>query len=177
MKRRQFIKSSITGCGIIIGLGATTFVLIDDNNKDNLTIDIALKKLDALSNKTLMNWGEWSPYQIFTHCAQSIEFSMSEFPEHKSSLFKNTVGRLAFSAFSSKGKMTHSLSEPIPSAPKLTQRIDYIVALDRLKKAFIDFKSHQGKLAPHFAYGKLSKEDYEKAHVMHLYNHLQEIKT
>ena len=64
--------------------------------------------------------GEWEPAQIFTHCAQSVEYSISEFPVHKSNIFKISVGKLAFS---SKGRMTHGLSEPIPSAPKLTQKL------------------------------------------------------
>ena len=102
---------------------------------------------------------------------------MSQFPEHKSSFFKSTVGKLAFSIFSSKGKMTHGLNEPIPSAPILTKSLDSIIALNRLKKSLIEFDSYQGILAPHFAYGELTKDEYEKAHLMHLYNHLQEIKS
>lgn len=30
-------------------------------------------------------------------------------------------------------------------------------------------------LAPHFAYGPLTKQQYEMAHVMHFNNHLKEI--
>jgi hypothetical protein len=177
MKRRQFIKASLVSGGVIIGIGAGSFILIDESNKDSLTVDYALKILDKLSNEKLLNLGEWDPYQIFTHCAQSVEFSMSQFPEHKSSFFKNTVGKLAFSIFSSKGKMTHGLNEPIPSAPSLTKNLDPIIALKRLKKSLIEFDHYQGTLAPHFAYGELSKAEYEIAHVMHLYNHLQEIKS
>lgn len=177
MKRRQFIKASITSTGAVIGIGAGTFLLIEETSKDKLTIGMALKKLDELSNVSVLNIGQWNPYQIFTHCAQSVEFSMSQFPEHKSAFFKSTVGKLAFSIFSAKGKMTHSLSEAIPSAPTLTKSVETTIALQRLKKALLDFDSYQGILAPHFAYGSLSKKEYEIAHVMHLYNHLQEIKS
>lgn len=177
MKRRQFIKASLASGAAIAGIGAGSFLFIEEVSKDSLTVGFALKKLDELSNENLINLGEWDPYQIFTHCAQSVEFSMSQFPEHKSSLFKSTVGKLAFSIFSSKGKMTHGLNEEIPSAPTLTKSLDSIVALNRLKKSLIEFDSYQGTLAPHFAYGELTKDEYEKAHVMHLYNHLQEIKS
>lgn len=177
MKRRQFVKASLASGAGIMGIGAGTFMLIEESSKDSLTVDFALKKLDELSNENLLNLGEWDPYQIFTHCAQSIEFSMSQFPEHNSTFFKKTVGKLAFSIFSSKGRMTHGLNEPIPSAPTLTQSVDSIIALNRLKKSLIEFKSYQGTLAPHFAYGVLTKDEYEKAHLMHLYNHLQEIKS
>lgn len=177
MKRRQFIKASIVSGGAVIGLGGGAFLLIDETNEDQLTIDFALKKLDALSHTNLINLGEWNSYQIFTHCAQSLEYSMSQFPLHKSSFFKNTIGKLAFSLFSSKGKMTHDLSEPIPGAPSLTSSMDVSIALNRLKKSLIDFEKYLGPIAPHFAYGELTKKEFEMAHVMHLYNHLQEIKS
>jgi hypothetical protein len=177
MKRRQFVKTSLaTGAGII-GIATGTFMLIEESSKGSLTVDSALRKLDKLSHENFLNIGEWDPYQIFTHCAQSVEFSMSEFPEHKSTFFKRTVGKLAFSVFSSKGKMTHGLNEPIPSAPELTKGLDAMIALNRLKKSLIEFDRYQGTLAPHFAYGELTKDEYEIAHVIHLYNHLQEIKS
>jgi hypothetical protein len=177
MERRQFVKASLASGAAIVCVGTGTFLLIDETNKDSLTIDLAIKKLDSLLNKNVISLGEWEPAQIFTHCAQSVEYSMSKFPEHKSNIFKSTIGKLAFSAFSSKGKMTHGLNEPIPGAPKLIQKSDTIIALNRLKKSLIDFDRYQDKFAPHFAYGELTKNEYEIAHVIHLYNHLQEIKT
>ena len=57
---------------------------------------------------------------------------------------------------------------PMPSLPEglaLGPAIDYVLqALDR-------FDKHTGALAPHFAYGALSKADYARAHLMHLANH------
>jgi hypothetical protein len=176
MKRRQFMKASLASGAAIIGIGAGTFLLIDENDKERLRIAVALKSLDSLFNENITNLGEWDPSQIFIHCAQSVEYSMSKFPKHKSILFKSTIGKLAFSAFSSKNKMTHALNEPIPGAPLLNTNVDVITALNRLKKSLTDFDNYQGKLAPHFAYGELTKDQYEAAHVMHLYNHLQEIK-
>jgi len=181
MNRRQFIKASIVGGGGIVGFGGGALLLIDGANKNELNIDFALNKLAALSHENLMNTGKWNPQQIFTHCAQSIEYSMSEFPAHKSSLFKGTIGKLAFTAFSQQGRMTHNLSEPIPGAQalsfKLASNIDVQIALNRLKKALIEFDEYQGLIAPHFAYGELTKKEYELAHLMHLYNHLQEVKS
>ncbi len=177
MNRRQFIKVSLVSGVAVIGVGAGAFQLVEESSKESLTIGFALKKLDELSKTRVKSLGEWDASQVFTHCAQSVEFSMTGYPEHKSSVFKSTVGPLAFSVFSSKGKMTHGLNEVIPSAPALTKNIDSMIALNRLKKSLIDFNNHQGTLAPHFAYGVLTKDEYEKAHLMHLYNHLQEIKS
>ena len=175
MKRRQFIKASMVSGGAIIGLGGGAFLLMDETNRDELTIDFALKKLEALSPTNLINLGQWNSSQIFTHCAQSVEYSMSQFPLHHSSVFKNTIGKLAFSIFSSKGKMTHGLSEPIPGAPSLASHTDVALAITRLKKSLIDFDNYLGPIAPHFAYGELTKKEFEMAHVIHLYNHLQQI--
>jgi len=40
----------------------------------------------------------------------------------------------------------------------------------------MDFQDYQGKLEPHFSYGQLSKEEFTVAHVIHLNNHLEELK-
>jgi hypothetical protein len=173
MKRRQFIKASIGGgVGLIAG-GAVWLNL--SANKYPLTVDAALAKVKSLYNGPVSYSGEWNPYQVFSHCAQSVEYSMTGYPEQNSDLFKNTVGQVVFSIFSSKGKMTHNLSEPIPGAPAFATDKDIKIALFRLEKSLVAFKEYEGKLLPHFAYGELSKEEYEAAHAMHLYNHLQEI--
>jgi len=84
---------------------------------------------------------------------------------------------MAFSVFSSMGKMIHDLGDPIPGAPPLVSDIDIKFTLDRLKEALLEFRSFEDTPAAHFAYGELSKREYEIAHVMHLYNHLQEINS
>jgi hypothetical protein len=177
MDRRKFIKTSMLSTGVVIGLTGGTLALIEGTTQNELTIDLALKKLEALTHQNLITLGPWNTYQIFTHCAQSVEYSMSSFPVHKSPFFKRTLGKLAFSIFSHQGKMSHGLNELIPGAPNFHLNIDAEVALKRLKKALIAFNQYQGATAPHFAYGELSKKKYEMAHVMHLYNHLEEIKS
>ncbi|MFK8012066.1 MAG: DUF1569 domain-containing protein [Marinicellaceae bacterium] len=176
MNRRKFIKATV-GSGIAIGfVGSAVWFSIDEYTKP-LTIDAGLNLIKSISSQSISHVGEWNPTQIFNHCAQSVEYSMIGFPEHKSDLFKNTVGQLAFSAFSAKGKMTHGLNEVIPGAPELTADNNIALALSRLKKSMLAFKHYDGELAPHFAYGELSKDEYEAAHVMHLLNHLNEIKV
>lgn len=177
MNRRQFFKSSLVIGSSLVGVGTTTVLLTEGANKSDLKISTALKRLELLSNKNLIQTGEWDIYKIFMHCAQSVEYSMSQFPKHKSNFFKNTVGTLAFSFFESKGKMIHGLSEPIPGSPLIKSSLDTKVAMNYLRKSLIDFEDYKGKLAPHFAYGELTKNEYEIAHVMHLYNHLEEIQS
>lgn len=133
----------------------------------------ALDRLDAAVD--IKATGEWRPYRIFSHVAQSIEMSMTGYPRHESALFKNTLGATAFSVFRKTGRMRHDLSEPIPGAPVLEVDGDLKLALQRLRTALVDFDSFEGDLQPHFAYGALSKSQYAAAHVMHLNNHLAEI--
>lgn len=173
MKRRQFIKNSVAA-GMIVGLGGGGYLWLDGETKD-LTIEAAIKKLDTFVGSNIASTGEWKPSQIFIHCAQSVEYSMIGYPEHKSEFFKNTAGQLAFYIFSSKGSMLHGLNEPIPGAAPLDGESDTQTALSRLRKSLVSFEQYKGELAPHFAYGSLSKQNYKLAHVMHLNNHLEEI--
>ena len=172
MNRRQFILGSLAS-GVIIGGGVAWLSI--EQNQEPLNIDFALSNLNYLIKQNPKTTGEWSLYQVFTHCAQSVEYSMLGYPEHKSDIFKNTLGKTAFSLFSSKRKMTHALDEVIPGAPTFSNEENITVAFERFKKSLEDFKKYDGVLAPHFAYGQLTKQQYEMAHVMHFNNHLQEI--
>lgn len=71
--------------------------------------------------------------------------------------------------------MTHPLDEVIPGSTEFSDEENITDAFDRFKKSLIAFKQFDGVLAEHFAYGQLSKREYEAAHVMHFNNHLQEI--
>jgi hypothetical protein len=146
------------------------------NQQDKLTIASALEKIEQLESQSLKNTGVWTPYQIFIHCAQSVEYSMLGYPKQQPEIFQNTIGKLAFSIFSFKGRMIHPLDEPIPGAPPLNDSNNIKSALDRLKKAYIDFEQYSKPLSPHFTYGSLTKQEYTLAHVMHLNNHINEIR-
>ena len=126
-----------------------------------------LAQAPALDSAAVFSWS-----QTLEHCAQSIEFSMSGFPEPKSALFQKTVGAAAFGVFSWRGKMSHNLAEPIPGAPVLASDTPAAAAVERLQKAITAFAQWSGELKPHFAYGALTKPQYEQAHAMHLAQHL-----
>jgi len=172
LNRRKFILGSISG-GIFIGSGAAWFGI--EKNEQPLNIEFALSELNKLIIQKPIATGKWDLSQILTHCAQSVEYSMHGYPKHNSDFFKSTAGKAAFSLFNSKRKMFHALDEAIPGAPDFSDKENITNAFERFKKSLIDFKNFNGVLAPHFAYGQLSKLDYEAAHVMHFNNHLQEI--
>ena len=137
-----------------------------------VSLNDALRELDRLkSPQALPPATAWTWSQTLTHCAQSIEFSMTGFPSPKPRLFQLSVGAAAFSVFAWRGRMSHDLAEPIPGAPSLATSTDGTAAIARLRQAVQSFQAWQGPLRPHFAYGQLSKSDFEHAHAMHLANH------
>lgn len=116
--------------------------------------------------------GGWNAAQVLTHLAQSIEHSMTGYPQPRSRLFQATLGAAAFAVFDARGRMSHGLDEPIPGAAPLDGSAHPSAALARLLKAISDFERWLGPLQPHFAYGELPRPAYERAHALHLADHL-----
>lgn len=142
------------------------------------TLDLALDELSRLAAaSTLTTQTPWNWGQTLTHLAQSIEYSMSGFPQAKSALFQRTLGSAALGVFAWRGHMSHPLDDPIPGAPALEANADVAMALARLQAAAQAFQTHSGPLQPHFAYGDLGKARYEQAHAMHIANHLSAFDT
>ncbi len=132
-----------------------------------------MTELRAMRGKSVRTLSGWSPSVVFTHLAQSTEYSMTGFPSLKSETFRATAGRAAFFAFSTAGAMRHGLTDPIPGAPSIDHDDNPVPALDRLLLALETFEAYTGELAPHFAYGELAKPDYAHAHVLHIRDHLK----
>jgi hypothetical protein len=127
--------------------------------------------LDLLFREQVVAGNPWNLSQVLQHLAQSIEFSMQGFPEMKGAVVRAIAGNVVFPLFSARGAMTHSLDEPIPGAPALDAALVLKAAVQRLLDAMEAFAKFQGTLRPHFAYGELTKPQYERAHLMHLANH------
>ena len=159
--------------GAIVAAGAAGWLSLPSGARP-LTIASATDELTKLKGAKIKLSGGWTPAQVFEHMAQSVEYSMTGFPQPKSALFQSTVGAAGFAVFQSKGAMKHSLTEPIPGAPTLASNGDQAAALSRLLKSLTDFDAFTGPLKPHFAYGSLDKPTFAAAHAMHVFNHLTE---
>jgi hypothetical protein len=129
-----------------------------------------VERLAAAAGRTSATGWNWA--HTLVHCAQSIEYSMSGFPQSRSRLFQVTAGSAAFLVFEARGRMRHDLTEPIPGAPAIDAATPEAEALERLRRAAATFAGWNGSLQPHFAYGALDKARYEAAHAMHVANHL-----
>jgi hypothetical protein len=133
----------------------------------------AMSELDRLKDAVPLDASaNWTWSKTLLHCAQSIDYSISGYPEAKSALFQRTAGAAAFSFFRSRGRMSHNLIEAIPGAATLDANAHVAVAVATLRKSVAAFLAHTGPLQPHFAYGALDRADYERAHAMHIANHL-----
>jgi hypothetical protein len=174
MQRRTVLKGAALG-GVAF-LGAGFWALPSGKAPAALSLEGAQQVLAGLVDQPLRSLKGWSPAEVFNHCAQSIEYSISGYPELKPGWFRSSVGPLAFSVFAARGAMRHPLDEAIPGAAALNVPATQAQALQRLQQAFADFAAYQGELQPHFAYGALSHADYAQAHVLHLYNHLSLIR-
>lgn len=181
MERRMFINTIIGVGAITVVSGGAYFALHEHLSSHN-----GAKRVLSFSNleqahqeltwirkamNTIDLTGEWNLLQHISHCSQSIEFSMIGFPQQKPAIFQKTVGKIVFSQFEEQGYMRHNRNEPIPEAPPLVSNGDIQQAFDRLEIMMDVFDKFENQLAPHFAYGELTKKQYEKAHAMHLADH------
>jgi hypothetical protein len=136
------------------------------------TIDELLGALDALERQGGELKGPWSLGQALLHCAQSVDCSLTGFPQPRGWLVRAVVGPLVKRRFLRAGRMSHDLTAQIPGVPPLppTSTADGAAALRRSLAAF---RAHSGPMAPHFAYGEVSKAEYEALHAMHAAEHLE----
>ncbi|MEJ6390893.1 DUF1569 domain-containing protein [Gymnodinialimonas ulvae] len=137
-------------------------------------LDTAFRRLDALDLSAIQSTGDWDLGRTFSHLAQGVEFSMSGYPEQKPKLFQMTAGKLAFTVFKLRGRMSHGLDEPIPG--EIIGDVTADAGLHRLWIALEHFRDFDGALRPHFAFGALGKDHFALAHLMHIDNHLEEVR-
>ena len=174
MNRRQFITTSAVSAA---GLAVAGAAWLNSPSTDAvLSLDETLAQLRAMSGKTLLSEGLWTPAHVFNHNAQSIDFSMAGFPQAKRAFFQTMIGANAFAVFTAKRAMHHGLAEAIPGAPEIPNDDKTEAAIARLIDSISRFQGFSGVLHPHFAYGRLTKAQYELAHAMHFNNHMIEIR-
>lgn len=106
------------------------------------------------------------------HCAQSIHCSIDGYPKPANWLVRTFIGPQVLQRFLKQGFMRHDVKAPVPGVPPPPVELSSQEGLEQLEGAIARFKAHTGPLAPHFAYGPVSKAAYEAVHAMHAANHL-----
>jgi hypothetical protein len=174
MDRRKLLLGTAAGAGLL-ATGGTLWINMPANTSP-LSLDEVVKQLEAMRGKAVTSTGKWSPSHIFLHNSQNIDYSMAGFPQLKSPLFHALVSRPALVIFTAKGAMKHGLTAPIPGGYEISDAGNTDEAIDKLLGSIARLKAFTGALHPHFAYGELSREKYEMAHVLHFFNHMSEIR-
>ena len=134
MQRRTVLKGAAVG-GVAL-LGAGFWALPSGVAPAPLNLAGAQQALANLAGRELVSLKGWSPAEVFNHCAQSIEYSISGYPQLKPAWFRSSVGPMAFSVFAARGAMRHPLDEVIPGAAALDAPATQAQALERLQRAF-----------------------------------------
>jgi Protein of unknown function (DUF1569) len=177
-------RSTLRRVGLVVGVGAFAAPFVVSavrpaavGSERFASIAAALQTLEQLKTQAPRMSGAWDLAHVLHHTAQSVEYSMSGFPAPKPAWFQATLGSYGWALFNARGQMSHNLTEPIPGAPDIAQGQPLAPAIDHAIAALQAFERHTGALAPHFAYGALTKPAYARAHLMHLANHWNEAVT
>lgn len=171
--RRAFLRAGLAAGLVAGGASGCSRASATDRQLVFKSLADALAEVERLTQAVPLNpAATWTWSKTLLHCAQSIDYSMTGYPESRSALFQNTAGAAAFALFKSRGHMTHNLLEAIPGASTLDANAASATAVAALRKSIDAFGQFGGALHPHFAYGDLTKEEYELAHAMHIANHL-----
>lgn len=169
MQRRHFLLAAVA-TPLLLGGAVTGTAHLRSFNLNEL-----LSRLENLQQHNLTSTGQWSVSEVFQHCTQSIQGSLTGYPLAFSPVFQHSVGPAALAVFRSAGAMRHNLAEMIPGAEPLNAQLSPQAALENLIHVLTQFMQYEGDLAPHFAYGQLDKTTYSAAHYLHIQNHLREI--
>lgn len=140
------------------------------------TLEALRDQLAALDAGRLTAQGRWSPAEILGHCAQSIEYSLTAYPQLKPWLLRRLIGPRVLAKFRRQGRMRHDLAAPVPGAPAPVEQ-DAVAALQRLIAAIAAFLRHPGPWPEHLAYGRMDRAAYAAAHRLHILNHFEQIDT
>jgi len=146
----------------------------DINRKLKLhSFEEALAEIEKLQSaeRVLVSTNSWDLPHVFDHCRRSIFFAMEGFPELKSKFFRGVIGPAAFHVFNTMGKMSHNRMEEIPGCD-YSGELTLEQSIQNLRETIEAFNTFDKALHPHFAYGKLSKKQVQKANAMHIADHL-----
>lgn len=128
---------------------------------------------DIATSHDIQSLNYHSAFWTFTHLKQSVDYSIDGYPSSSSFLYQLFIGKPVFGLFLLLGRMSHDLLKPIPGAPDIAESGNWQTALEAYRESLKRFEEYNGPLAPHFAYGTLSKKQFTNAHLMHLDHHLK----
>lgn len=175
MSRRPFLKLT---AGVALAAGFGTLLTGCGARGRNLrftTVNDVLAELALIeSNPPVQMQQEWTLYKVLNHTAQSMEYSMTGYPQMDPPS-RQALAKLVFNFFRKQGYMNHDLGAPVPGAPEIPDDGPLEDGFQRLRNAISDFQNFTGALHPHFSYGELTREEWELAHSFHCADHFSSL--
>jgi hypothetical protein len=172
MSRKTFLRLTL-GTAAAVSFAPLTGCSKPGRKLRFASIDDALAETALIETNlaTVQMQQPWSLYKVLEHMAQSMEYSMTGYPQMESGALM-TAGRFVFfNVFKPQGYMSHDLGAPVPGAPDIADDGPLEEAFLRYRNACNDFQNFTGAVMPHFTYGELSYEDWVLAHAFHAADH------
>lgn len=129
------------------------------------------EELARLGQGPVETTGNWSYFQILTHCATSLENCMKGLKRDMSWWKRHVSGPRAYRKAVAAGFMPAGVGAQ-PGKPVERIEGDEKAALERLLKAMDNFEKFEGKLSEHPRMGLLNKEQWRLIIAIHMANHL-----
>lgn len=136
-------------------------------NLEDVKIELLKLREENLISKSKLN-----TYQVFVHCAKTIEYSMIGYPKMSSKFIRRTIGKSTIHRILEKGKMRHNLNLDIPGSSAIEDNGTLDEGIEILLEVIRKFKNYGDLLKPHFFFGELTKEEYDRYFTIHIVNHL-----
>lgn len=109
------------------------------------------------------------------HCAQSIEYAVRGYPRPKPWVVRAVVGPLVLRRFLSAGEMRHDVAKAIDGADDVPRDVPFVAASRRLRAAIAEFRA-AASLQPHFVYGAVPRDAYERVQALHVADHVRSLR-
>ncbi len=128
----------------------------------------AASDLRILKNVTFRPESGWTLYQVVRHLSEFIDSSMTGFSFQHPWLIRRTIGRLFLMYYRENGYPSHPAVHP----PHHPAGGDTDAALDELDRITERFEYHEGSLAEHPFYGRMTYEEWHLWHLWHIEKHM-----
>ncbi len=132
------------------------------------TLDDARAELARLEKGHVETFGNWSYFQILSHCAKAMEGSMKGVRREMPWWKRHIYGPIGYWDTKLKGYIQAGIQG------LKTERVegDEKAALDQLRNAMEVFEKHEGPWSDHPRLGTFDKEKWRLFHAFHMANHL-----
>jgi hypothetical protein len=140
------------------------------------TLDEVVRDAENLLAKGYDKTGNWDLAQVCGHLAEWVRYPLDGFPKAPLLarpvfwLVRHTVGKRMGRAMLAGGKMKTG----IPTAPQSVPAPggDDAAGVGRLRESIARWKAHAGPLHASPLFGGLTREQWEKGHLIHCAHHL-----